>query len=49
VKQGDILFDIAQRYNTTMDVLQEINDLPNPNVIFPGQELKIPRGSPPGT
>jgi transposase len=24
-------------------------DLPNPNVIFPGQELKIPRGSPPST
>lgn len=41
VKRGDTLYAIATRYNTTVRSIAGINDLKNPNIIFPGQILKI--------
>lgn len=42
VVSGDVLWKIAQKYNTTWQVLAEYNQLKNPNLIFPGQIIKIP-------
>lgn len=42
VRQGDTLFSIAQRYGTTVQVIQTANKLPNPNAIYTGQTLLIP-------
>ena len=42
VKRGDTLWAIAQRFGTTVQVLTIQNDLPNPNLIFVGQILRIP-------
>ncbi len=42
VKAGDALWKIAQKYKTTWQVLQELNQLKNPNLIFPGQMLTVP-------
>jgi LysM repeat protein len=42
VRQGDTLFSIAQRYGTTVQVIQTANNLPNPNSIYTGQTLLIP-------
>jgi LysM repeat protein len=42
VRQGDTLFSIAQRYGTTVQVIQTANNLPNPNAIYAGQTLLIP-------
>jgi LysM repeat protein len=42
VRQGDTLFSIAQRYGTTVQVIQTANNLPNPNAIYAGQTLQIP-------
>jgi LysM repeat protein len=42
VRQGDTLFSIAQRYGTTVQVIQTANNLPNPNAIYTGQTLQIP-------
>ena len=43
VKQGDTLSAIARRYNTTYQVLAEYNSISNPNLIYPGQIIKIPQ------
>ena len=42
VQKGDYLVKIATNHNTTWRELQELNNLPNPNLIFPGQVLKVP-------
>ena len=45
VKSGDTLSSIANIYNTTVQQIVEINGISNPNLIFPGQRLRIPVGS----
>ena len=42
VRAGDTLSAIAQRFNTTVSELVELNDMSNPNLIYPGEILKIP-------
>nr|WP_162990736.1 LysM peptidoglycan-binding domain-containing protein [Maliibacterium massiliense] len=41
VRRGDTLSGIAARFGTTTAVLAGINHLRNPNLIYPGQVLKI--------
>lgn len=41
VKGGDTLSGIAAKYGTTYQQLAAINGISNPNVIYPGQVLKI--------
>src|SRR5690606_16464754 len=41
VKRGDTLSHIAKRFGTTVNELVRLNNIKNPNLIFPGQELKI--------
>ena len=41
VKAGDTLWAIAQKYDTTVDKLVAANGIKNPNLIFPGQKIKI--------
>ncbi len=43
VRPGDTLWDIAQRYNTTVSRLASINNIPNPNLIYPGETLRLPQ------
>ncbi|MEC9488379.1 MAG: SPOCS domain-containing protein [Halanaerobium sp.] len=43
VRQGDTLYLIAQRYNTSIEALIELNNLQNPNALNIGQRLLIPR------
>ena len=43
VKQGDTLSAIARKYNTTYQILAEYNSISNPNLIYPGQIIKIPQ------
>ncbi|WP_425449856.1 LysM peptidoglycan-binding domain-containing protein [Dethiothermospora halolimnae] len=42
VKPGDTLYAIAKEYNAKIDVILDFNYLPNPDVIYPGQQLVIP-------
>ncbi len=42
VKSGDLLWKIANKYNTTWEDLAEKNALVNPNMIMPGQVLTVP-------
>lgn len=44
VQRGDSLIRIAQRYGLPYGALVRANDLPNPNLIRPGQQLCIPPG-----
>ena len=41
VKSGDTLSGIAEKYGTTYQHLAEINGISNPNLIYPGQVIKI--------
>ncbi len=45
VKPGDTLYAIATRFNTTPAVLASINNITNPNLIYPGQVLRVPTGT----
>jgi murein DD-endopeptidase MepM/ murein hydrolase activator NlpD len=46
VVQDDWLSKIAERYGATYQELAEYNGIANPDLIFPGQIIKIPDGSP---
>ncbi len=43
VKWGDTLSGIARKFDTSVRELQELNHLKNPNCIFAGQWLKVPK------
>jgi LysM repeat protein len=41
VQRGDTLARIAARFNTTWQAIAQLNNIANPNLIFPGQVLTI--------
>ena len=41
VRSGDTLSSIAKKFHTTVETLVEVNAISNPNLIYPGQVLKI--------
>ncbi|MBL8145931.1 MAG: LysM peptidoglycan-binding domain-containing protein [Anaerolineae bacterium] len=52
VQPGDYLAKIARQFNTTVSAILSVNNIPNPNLIYPGQQLVIPTGGttpPPAT
>ena len=42
VQSGDNLYNLARKYKTTISVIVDVNNLINPNLIYPGDILKIP-------
>jgi len=44
VQPGDTLYSIARRFNVSIEAILEVNDIANPNFIYPGQILQIPNG-----
>jgi 2',3'-cyclic-nucleotide 2'-phosphodiesterase (5'-nucleotidase family) len=44
VKEGDVLWKIANKYGLSWQELAEYNELKNPHLILVGQKLKIPAG-----
>ncbi len=43
VRSGDTIWKIANMFGVSMDAIIAANNLTNPNLIFPGQQLIIPR------
>ena len=41
VKSGDTLSGIAARYGTTYQKLAQMNGIQNPNLIYPGQKIRV--------
>ena len=41
VQKGETLSEIARKYGTTWQYLQKLNKINNPNLIYPGQRLRI--------
>ena len=41
VRQGDTLSEIAQRFGTTWQKLASLNNISNPNLIYPGEIIKL--------
>lgn len=51
VQRGENLFRIALKYNTTVEAIAAANGIRNPQLIYVGQKLTIPKGGtapPPG-
>ncbi|MCK8817040.1 L,D-transpeptidase family protein [Natroniella sulfidigena] len=42
VQPGDTLYQIAKKFNTTVQELVRLNNLTDQNLIYPGQRIKIP-------
>ena len=42
VKRGDTLYQIANRYRTTVNEIVATNEIPNPNRLVVGQTIVIP-------
>ena len=42
VRRGDTLWEIAQRFGTTVPALVRLNRLKNPDLIYVGDVLRIP-------
>jgi LysM repeat protein len=50
VQPGENLFRISLKYGTTVEAIAAVNGVINPNIVYVGQELTIPKGSlAPGT
>jgi hypothetical protein len=43
VRKGDNLTKIARMFGTTVNAIVQLNGISNPNLIYPGQVLKIPK------
>jgi membrane-bound lytic murein transglycosylase D len=43
VKKGDTLFEIAQRFNTSVDVLISLNHMKRTDSLYVDRKLKLPR------
>ena len=43
VKKGDTLWNIAKEFGSTVDGIVRVNGIENPNQIYPGDKLFIPR------
>ena len=46
VKEGDTLGEIAERHGTTLGALVSLNQIENPDLIHPGQTLKLKSAEP---
>ncbi|CAM5196797.1 Spore germination protein OS=Ureibacillus acetophenoni OX=614649 GN=SAMN05877842_105141 PE=4 SV=1 [Ureibacillus acetophenoni] len=42
VNRGETLWQLAALYNVSIDAIQSVNQLPNPNRLLLGQSLVIP-------
>ena len=47
IRKNDNLSKIAKRFNTNTRFLAKINHIKNPNSLYPGQRIKIPKSGPP--
>lgn len=45
VKKGDTLYSIAKAFNVSVEDITKLNNLSNPELIYPGQKLLIPSSS----
>ncbi len=44
VKSGDSLAEIGARFDVTSQEIATLNNIENPDLIFPGQVFRIPKG-----
>ena len=45
IRKGDTLSEIASRYGTTVQELVSINNIANPNLIYPGETIRVATNS----
>ncbi|MEK5323382.1 LysM peptidoglycan-binding domain-containing protein [Aeribacillus sp. FSL M8-0254] len=41
VQKGDTLWEIAKKYGTTVDKLVNLNKIKNPDLVYPGQKIRV--------
>jgi LysM repeat protein len=42
VQPGDTLWKLSRQFGTTIEEIVKLNNIENPDLIFPGQRLRIP-------
>ena len=42
VGKGDTLWEIAKKFNSTVDAITKINNIDNADMIYPGEKILIP-------
>ena len=42
IEKGDTIYSIAEKFKTTVKILIELNNVRNPNLIYPGNKLLVP-------
>ena len=42
IEKGDTISSIAEKFNTTVKILIELNNVRNPYEIYPGNKLLVP-------
>lgn len=45
VREGNTLYGIAQFFQTSVADILQYNNIQNPSMIYPGQEITVPAGS----
>ena len=45
VQEGDSLWEIAKRYNTTVEAIMSVNEIENMDLIYPGEKILILRNN----
>ncbi|MBQ6553909.1 MAG: LysM peptidoglycan-binding domain-containing protein, partial [Firmicutes bacterium] len=45
VKKGDTLWKLAKRFNTTVSEIARVNEIEDPDLIYPGERLIILKGA----
>lgn len=41
VRPGDTIWEIAQRYGIPVETILSLNNISNPNIIYPGQMIRL--------
>ena len=41
VREGDTLYSIANKFGTTVEILVQLNNIQNPDLIYPRKRLRI--------
>ena len=42
VGKGDTLWELAKKFNSTVDAIAKINNIDNVDIIYPGEKILIP-------
>lgn len=46
IQEEDSIFNVAQKFNVSIDAIMKVNKIDDPDLIYPGQKILVPGGNP---